>query len=109
MSDVAERYRRVARRFTQRVNEVPVAAWEHQHAASAAYQMLPDEPEVRASAPAHDLPLIMPEDVTPPEELRANWKESKRWQPTWSAEQREEGYAGWKKAVQRTLDWVDVG
>jgi glycerol kinase len=44
-----------------------------------------------------------------PEELRANWNESKRWQPTWNAEQREEGYAGWKKAVQRTLDWVDVG
>jgi glycerol kinase len=42
------------------------------------------------------------------DELRANWNESKRWQPTWSAEQRERGYAGWKKAVQRTLDWVDV-
>ena len=23
-------------------------------------------------------------------------------------EQREAGYAGWKKAVDRTLDWVDV-
>jgi glycerol kinase len=43
------------------------------------------------------------------DELRANWNESERWQPTWSEEQRAEGYAKWKKAVQRTLDWVDVG
>ncbi|MEV6847925.1 glycerol kinase GlpK [Actinoplanes sp. NPDC051411] len=42
------------------------------------------------------------------DELRENWNESQRWQPTWSDEQREEGYARWKKAVQRTLDWVDV-
>jgi glycerol kinase len=42
------------------------------------------------------------------EELRANWNESRRWEPSWSSEQREGGYAGWKKAVQRTLDWVDV-
>jgi glycerol kinase len=41
-------------------------------------------------------------------ELAANWNESKRWSPEWTAEQREQGYAGWKKAVQRTLDWVDV-
>jgi glycerol kinase len=42
------------------------------------------------------------------EELRQNWNESKRWQPTWSEREREEGYAGWRKAVNRTLDWVDV-
>jgi glycerol kinase len=42
------------------------------------------------------------------QELRANWDESKRWTPQWSAGQRAAGYAGWKKAVQRTLDWVDV-
>jgi glycerol kinase len=41
-------------------------------------------------------------------ELQANWNESKRWTPEWTDEQREQGYAGWKKAVQRTLDWVDV-
>ncbi|MEU5549951.1 MULTISPECIES: glycerol kinase GlpK [unclassified Micromonospora] len=41
-------------------------------------------------------------------ELRANWNESRRWQPTWSPRQRAEGYAGWQKAVRRTLDWVDV-
>jgi glycerol kinase len=42
------------------------------------------------------------------DELRENWNESKRWQPQWSDEQREKGYGQWKKAVQRTLDWVDV-
>jgi len=42
------------------------------------------------------------------EELRANWNESKRWMPEWTAEQRESGYRGWKKAVDRTLNWVDV-
>jgi glycerol kinase len=43
------------------------------------------------------------------EELRANWNESQRWLPTWTEEQRENGYRGWKKAVDRTLNWVDVG
>ena len=43
-----------------------------------------------------------------PEELRKNWNESKRWEPQWSEEQREEGYGGWRKAVTRTLDWVEV-
>ncbi|MCD0483255.1 glycerol kinase GlpK [Streptacidiphilus sp. ASG 303] len=42
------------------------------------------------------------------DELREHWHESKRWEPQWSDERREEGYAGWKKAVQRTLDWVEV-
>ncbi|MCU7727774.1 glycerol kinase GlpK [Actinoplanes sp. KI2] len=42
------------------------------------------------------------------DELRDNWNESQRWQPTWTDEQRTDGYARWKKAVQRTLDWVDV-
>jgi glycerol kinase len=43
-----------------------------------------------------------------PEELRANWQEDKRWSPSWDDDQRASGYAGWQKAVQRTLDWVDV-
>jgi glycerol kinase len=42
-------------------------------------------------------------------ELRANWRESRRWEPSWSADRREAGYAGWKKAIDRTLNWVDVG
>ncbi len=43
-----------------------------------------------------------------PDDLRANWQEDRRWSPAWDDEQREDGYAGWRKAVQRTLDWVDV-
>jgi glycerol kinase len=43
------------------------------------------------------------------DELRANWHESKRWTPSWTEDRRAGGYAGWRKAVQRTLDWVDVG
>jgi glycerol kinase len=43
-----------------------------------------------------------------PAELRANWQEDKRWSPNWSEDQREAAYAGWKKAVERTLDWVQV-
>ena len=43
-----------------------------------------------------------------PEELRKNWNESRRWTPQWSEEQREEGYRGWRKAVTRTFDWVEV-
>ncbi|GAA2611689.1 glycerol kinase GlpK [Actinomadura fulvescens] len=42
------------------------------------------------------------------DELKQNWNEDRRWQPEWSGDQRETGYAGWKKAVSRTLDWVDV-
>jgi glycerol kinase len=41
-------------------------------------------------------------------ELRANWHESKRWPPSWTQDRRSAGYAGWRKAVQRTLNWVEV-
>lgn len=44
-----------------------------------------------------------------PGELRANWAEGRRWEPAWSEDRRASGYAGWKKAVERTLGWVDVG
>jgi glycerol kinase len=42
------------------------------------------------------------------DELVQNWNEDKRWNPEWNDEQRANGYKGWEKAVQRTLDWVDV-
>jgi len=42
------------------------------------------------------------------DELRENWNEGQRWEPTWDDTQRTDGYAGWKKAVERTLNWVDV-
>jgi glycerol kinase len=43
------------------------------------------------------------------EELRSNWKADRRWEPRWTADQRESTYKGWQKAVERTLNWVDVG
>ncbi len=42
------------------------------------------------------------------DELRENWNEAQRWTPQWTDDQRQAGYAGWQKAVRRTLDWVDV-
>ena len=42
------------------------------------------------------------------DELRSKWAEAERWEPQWSDDQRRDGYAGWRKAVERTLDWVDV-
>src|ERR1700722_16496069 len=44
-----------------------------------------------------------------PDELRRNWQEGRRWHPGWDDDQRARGYAGWRKAVARTLGWVDVG
>lgn len=41
------------------------------------------------------------------DELRTKWDEERRWEPTWSEDQRRDGYAGWKKAVERTLDWAE--
>lgn len=42
------------------------------------------------------------------DELRENWNEDKRWEPEWDDDQRAAGHAQWKKAVERTLNWVDV-
>ncbi|MBT2212326.1 glycerol kinase GlpK, partial [Actinomadura sp. NEAU-AAG7] len=42
------------------------------------------------------------------DELRTNWNQDKHWQPTWTDTQRQHGYAGWRKAVERTYGWVDV-
>ncbi|HTM03848.1 MAG TPA: glycerol kinase GlpK [Vicinamibacterales bacterium] len=40
------------------------------------------------------------------EALRANWKADRRWEPQWTADQREDAYARWRKAIARSLDWV---
>ncbi|MBI5441436.1 MAG: glycerol kinase GlpK [Deltaproteobacteria bacterium] len=40
------------------------------------------------------------------EELRGKWRAGKTWTPTGTEEARAEGFARWKKAVSRTLDWV---
>jgi glycerol kinase len=42
-----------------------------------------------------------------PDEIQANWREDKRWHPTMPDAERERLYRNWKKAVTKTLDWVD--
>ena len=41
------------------------------------------------------------------ESLRKNWRKSAEWFPALASDKRERAYAKWKKAVQRTMDWVD--
>ena len=41
------------------------------------------------------------------DELRDNWREDKRWEPTTTEEQRAALLSTWQKAVSKTLDWVD--
>jgi glycerol kinase len=36
-----------------------------------------------------------------------NWSQGRRWEPQMEDEERERLYRNWKKAVERTLDWVD--
>jgi glycerol kinase len=40
-------------------------------------------------------------------DLRVNWGKDKEWTPAMDAGKREKLYAGWKKAVTRTFDWVE--
>jgi glycerol kinase len=40
-------------------------------------------------------------------ELRDNWRQDRDWQPQMESATRDRLYAGWKKAVTRTFDWVD--
>jgi glycerol kinase len=41
------------------------------------------------------------------EGLRKNWHRAAEWLPSMDPEAREKGYRKWKKAVARTVDWVD--
>jgi glycerol kinase len=41
------------------------------------------------------------------DELKNNWTMDKTWQPKMDAVQREKGIVCWKKAVTRTLDWIN--
>ena len=43
------------------------------------------------------------------QDVTDNWQEDKRWEPEMPEDEVERQYRLWKKAVQRTLDWVDVG
>ena len=40
--------------------------------------------------------------------LKANWRKDAEWTPALAADTREQAYARWKKAVQKTLDWVEA-
>ncbi|MFW5936896.1 MAG: FGGY family carbohydrate kinase, partial [Desulfosalsimonas sp.] len=41
------------------------------------------------------------------EELKDNWKLDKTWKPQMSEEERQKDIKSWKKAVDRTLNWID--
>jgi glycerol kinase len=41
------------------------------------------------------------------DELTANWAEDRRWEPAMAAEEQERIYRNWRKAVTKSLDWVD--
>ena len=41
------------------------------------------------------------------DDLRKNWQEDKRWEPSMDDEERDRQYRLWKKAVTKTFDWVD--
>jgi glycerol kinase len=41
------------------------------------------------------------------DELRENWAEDRRWEPTLDASAREEAFRLWKKAVERSFDWAE--
>ncbi len=41
------------------------------------------------------------------DELRRNWGADRSWEPQMSPDEREHRYAGWKKAVSRTFNWLD--
>ncbi|HEX6345071.1 glycerol kinase GlpK [Umezawaea sp.] len=41
------------------------------------------------------------------DDIRENWAQDKQWDPSMDESQRASEYKNWKKAVSRTLDWVD--
>jgi glycerol kinase len=40
------------------------------------------------------------------DELTKQWQQSRRWHSTSTEAERASGYAGWKKAIERTLNWA---
>ena len=43
------------------------------------------------------------------ETLGKNWRADRQWDPSWNSDRREASYRGWQKAVERTLNWIDLG
>jgi glycerol kinase len=41
------------------------------------------------------------------DELRGNWHEGERWEPNMPSEERERLLRNWKKAISKTLNWID--
>ena len=41
------------------------------------------------------------------EDIRTNWAEDKRWEPSMDEGKRDKLYRKWRKAVTKTFDWVD--
>ncbi|KTR94793.1 glycerol kinase [Microbacterium testaceum] len=41
------------------------------------------------------------------DDLRANWQEDKRWEPDMDSDERDRELRLWKKAVTKSMDWVD--
>jgi glycerol kinase len=41
------------------------------------------------------------------DELKEHRRDGARWEPTWDDDRRTHGHRQWRKAVSRTLDWVD--
>jgi glycerol kinase len=42
-----------------------------------------------------------------PEDVTENWSEGKRWEPQMPVPERDKLYRNWKKAVTKTMGWVD--
>ncbi|HMJ04038.1 MAG TPA: glycerol kinase GlpK [Conexibacter sp.] len=40
------------------------------------------------------------------DDVRANWREERRWEPRMDADEVERRYARWREAVERSLDWA---
>jgi glycerol kinase len=43
-----------------------------------------------------------------PDDVRANWREERRWEPRMDAAEVERRYARWREAVERSLGWADA-
>jgi glycerol kinase len=42
-------------------------------------------------------------------DLEAHWSADRSWHPTWAEDRRQEGYRNWKRAVERTFGWIELG
>ncbi|HEV7773502.1 MAG TPA: glycerol kinase GlpK [Conexibacter sp.] len=41
-----------------------------------------------------------------PDDVRANWREARRWEPLMNGDEVEHRYARWHEAVERSLNWI---